>query len=207
MKKKLFYLLFFASTITNGMGQCINKHMSNNLKQEKMKALLFKDNLEKSTIYADGFKLPDGSEMLKSDDKDFYYFHITLPNSPYGTKYIYFKNSLQLKVEYNLFYEAIIGTVKIYDEPGNLIQEINYDADYAFSTQNLIDKMLSEFQIDLLHPTRPQKIKINRGFDDRPGFPSRFYSISLEDIHGSRRMILDGNSGNVISDGYITLEE
>ena len=47
--------------------------------------MLFRDNLVKSTIYSGGFKLPDCSEMLKSEDKDFYYFHITLPNSPYRT--------------------------------------------------------------------------------------------------------------------------
>lgn len=207
MKTNIFYLLFFTLTITSCKAQNITSQVPATLQQEKLKEILFRDNLEKSTIYSGGFRLPDGSEMLKSEDMDFYYFHTTLPNSPYGAKYTYFKNPVQLKEEYNLFYQVIIGIKKTYNEQGNLIKEINYDADYAFTTQNLIDKMLSEFQIDLLHPTLRQNIKINRGFVDRKGFPSRYYSISSEDTYGSRSMVLDGNNGNVISDGYITLGE
>ena len=195
----------FIITISSCIGQSIKKTVPRSLCQDKIKELLFSDTLEKSTTIVGAFKLTDGTELERSNDKSFYYLQMRHPEHPYRTNYMFFKKSLQLKAENYYFYDAIVSQ-KIYNEQGKLIYKKNFNTDYAFSIQNLIDKMQTEYQIDLLHPGKVLYINVERGFDTVKVHPfSRYYLISISTTttrdSGIRKILLDGNSGKVISDG------
>ena len=168
-----------------------------------MKEMLFRDNLERSTKYPGGFKLPDGSEMQKSENMDYYNFDIKLPDSPYGAEYIYFKNPIQLKIEYNKFYSASIGILKEYDIQDNLIKEINLDAGFGFSLQNVIDKMQADYKIDLLHPPKGLYRDLERSLAKSNTPPIYKFAFDDNKINNRRIIVLNGNTGELISDNYI----
>ena len=203
MKKYLFYLLLFALTITSCKGQSIISQTPNKLKQDKLKELLFNEKFENSTIYSNRFKLPDGNDMRKIEDMNYYIFIITHPDSPYGAEYIYFKNPIQLKSECNKFYSASIGILKEYDIQGNLIKEINFDAGFGFSLQNVIDKMQADYKIDLLHPPKGLYRDLERNLAKSNAPPT--YKVVFDDnkIDNRRIIVLNGNTGELISDNYI----
>ena len=205
MKKYLFYLLLFDLTFTSCKSQSIISPLPNKSKEDTLRELLFKDNLERSTEYPGGYKLLDGSEMQKSEDMDYYYFRTTLPHSPYATKYTYFKNPLQLKREYNTFYSASTGILKEYDKQGNLIKEINLDAGFGFSLQNVIGIMQADYQIDLLHLPKDQYRDLERSLATSNTPPT--YTIAFDDVASKRRreVVLNGNTGELISDNLMFL--
>ena len=72
-------------------------------------------------------------------------------NSPYRTVKGYFKKNNLLESEGLSFYSVGIGTVRWYDENGYLKREINRDKEFnIFSIDNLIKKMKTEYNVDLL---------------------------------------------------------
>ena len=136
--------------------------------------------------------------------KDYYLEHIIKKDTPLKkNKAYYFSGSI--KFEANLYYDCLIGITKYYDESGKLIKEVDEDAPYKFSLEDVIKKVKTEYNIDLTKP-RP-RMNMSR---------ATHYGASFGYEEGgdprSREMIyLDGNTGKVYyhqdKDGNVLLDE
>lgn len=141
------------------------------------------------------FTLADGSIETMTQHTDIYTQQIQAPNSVFSTNCAFFVSNLSLKSQGSYFYDNPTGVFNVYDEQGNLISQTNYDSPYGFSIQNLIDLFKNNYQIDLTDAS--QNISVYRS---AAGVSPR-YSIKIPYIKQFYRYILiDGNSGNVITD-------
>ena len=86
-------------------------------------------------------------------------------NSPYRTTKEYFRKNNLLKSERQSFYSAGIGTARWYDKKGYLMKEINRDKELnIFSVDNLIKKMKTEYNVDLLDMKPYQRINVSMDY-------------------------------------------
>ena len=111
---------------------------------------------------------------------------------------VYDKNTLVLTCEGKLFGEFPLGLYKNYDLKGNLISEKNFDDDYAFSLEDLKQKMISEFKINI--DLESDRLVINRGFDkseNKNNYTIRYYS---PDKYSFRYIMIDGTTGQTVYD-------
>lgn len=138
-----------------------------------------------------------------TDEGDGFKKHIFYNNNPFETIKLYSKETLNIKIEETIFYNFLTGIAKEYDSQGELIKEVNWDANYRFSVQQLIEKMMRQFNIDLLSRTGKGVI---RGYDH--GY---FYLVILNltaNSKGQTRQIkIDGDTGKVISDNIFEYKE
>lgn len=95
---------------------------------------------------------PDGNstETYVKENKDSYQETITYLNSPIKKRYMYDKKTLKITKEIKSFYDCIIGFRKEYNENGDLIKVIDNDQPFLFTWQDLVIKMKTEFDIDLM---------------------------------------------------------
>lgn len=95
---------------------------------------------------------PDGNtiEIYLKENKDSYQETITYLNSPIKKRYMFDKKTLKITKEIKSFYDCIIGLRKEFNENGELLKVIDNDKPFLFTWQDLITKMKTEFNIDLM---------------------------------------------------------
>lgn len=81
-------------------------------------------------------------------------------NTPIKKRFLYDKKTLNVTKEIKSFYDCIIGFQREYNEKQELIKETNKDESYAFSWQDLVQKMKLEYNIDLMN----KKEQINNDY-------------------------------------------
>lgn len=92
----------------------------------------------------------DTVEIFLIENKDSYQQTVTYLNTPIKKRFMYDKKTLTVTKEIESFYDCVIGFQREYNEKQELIKEINNDAPYKFSWQDLVSKMKNEYQIDLM---------------------------------------------------------
>lgn len=113
----------------------------------------FNQHKKNSAIYCRYTKINDNGDTVETylvANKDSYQETITYINTPIIKRYMYDKYTLNRTKEIVSFYDCVIGFRREYDEEGILIKEINNDTLYEFSWQDLVQKMKTEYDIDLM---------------------------------------------------------
>ncbi|MCV9930808.1 hypothetical protein OIU80_00805 [Flavobacterium sp. LS1R47] len=108
---------------------------------------------KKNKNYYRYIKINDEGATIETyliENKDSYQETIVYLNTPIKKRYMYDKYTLNIIKEISSFYDCIIGFRREYNEDGVLIVEIDNDAPYKFSWQNLVKKMKTEYDIDLM---------------------------------------------------------
>lgn len=100
------------------------------------------------------------------------------------------------------FYNFRVGIYKIYDENGNLTEEINYDKDYKFSIDDLIKKMKEEYKIDILK--RSPWIKVMRDKIDSGVIYKVMVYLKENKYSDTKNYTIDGTTGKVISEKILS---
>jgi hypothetical protein len=208
--KTLIYLFFATAILVECCGQ--NNNSSINIKKEKiMKKFDAKRyenlpldstqrNTEKNKTYISGNK-----RIQVEYEKDSTVFvSETEINSPYSNRKRYYisTNKNQLSAEIKYFNGMPIGICKEYDEDGNVIKETDFDENYYFSIQQLIEKMENDFGIDLITPknSNNQNEKLQIVYGVGRDNSSHSYIVQISNGMHYRRIIIDGKNGEVISD-------
>ena len=117
--------------------------------------------------------------------------------SPYELTNIYFHNK-KLSLTVNKFYNIPTGISQKYNEQGALIEEKDWDENFKFYLNDLIKKMNTEFNIDILNIKKTlivNRYLINQD-KKRP-----VYEISTRTEIGSEQIqsfLIDGNSGKLL---------
>ena len=108
------------------------------------------------------FHLKDDLFVTQRKMDDYYFETIVKKDTPLQKNNAYYLSGI-IKYEANYFYNCLIGISKHYDPSGKLIKEIDEDAPYKFSLEDLIKMVKEEYHIDLMKP-RP-RMSITRGTD------------------------------------------
>ncbi|WET48451.1 hypothetical protein PYS58_17960 [Chryseobacterium indologenes] len=128
-------------------------------------------------------------------------------NSPYLTSKIFFKNNNLKSIGRN-FYSFPIGIFKEYDESGKLIREVNNDAPYKFSIDDLINKIKKEYDVDIVGDYKDSdktKIMVSRwlGYKEDWSIYKKnvpMYQVSIRDKEGAPIVLeINALTGDTIS--------
>lgn len=166
----------------------------------------FNKHKKDSVIYCRYIKINNNGDTVETylvANKDSYQETITYLNTPIIKRYMYDKYTLNMTKEVTSFYDCIIGLRKEYNEEGVLIKEINYDSPYAFSWQDLVQKMKLEYDIDLMD--KLDQIKNNNcvsSVSRNPQLMQYDIRIPCENTpHGilEERFEIDATTGEVIT--------
>jgi len=132
----------------------------------------------------------------------FEYEHIymekeTKLRSPFETRYEYYKNTLSLKTESQVFYSMLTGIFKEYDEKGNVIKEINYDQVCNTSINELIELVKNYAGIDLSQKIDGVSVyRIQKNLPEK----SEYRIIYKTNPNSYREILIDCNTGKIKSD-------
>lgn len=119
-------------------------------------------------------------------------------NDNYRSDYIYDKKTGLITKDKFYFLDAPVGIHNDYDKDGNIIKSLNVDEGYIFTIQQLIDKMLNEYNIDLNEKNNSIRFYKLLTEDNLPRY---YLYYLLNDKYGSKRLfIIDGITGDIISD-------
>lgn len=159
-------------------------------KLDKKKLEKYKKNQFKYTKNDSIFKLEDQGENYK-EIKNKIGENLTIIN-------VYNKQKLLLVGRGNFMFDCPIGIHTSYDLKGNIIQKKNFDKDFPFSFQQLKQKLLKEFGINIENKTLD--LRINRS--SNPLEKKSKYEIFLyNELRSQYRYIaIDGANGNTIKD-------
>ena len=144
--------------------------------------------------------LKDGSIISYIELKNIIQKRTKEKNSPYIHYKQYFKDNFNLSSEMECFYTMPIGIKKDYDHLGNLIKETNYETTFAFSVNQLSEKIKKTYNIDIYHDK-------DFGIDRYTENPMHSYYIITKKLamgRSSTRVIhIDGKTGEVIFDAIV----
>lgn len=193
MKNNLFilYLLLVINNCSSQTKIIMEKFDINKLK-ENQKTLKEKIIEDKNTL-----------SKVGETSKGYYEYKYSKIN-PYVEKKFYFEN-LALKSKTKMFYEVPTGKQSIYNEKGVLISEKDFDSQRHFSIDQLVQKMQSEFNINLLIDVDKKGVSMSVSTDNKP-----CYEVVLKDYYseGVHRLIdIDVNDGKVLKDVRLTYKK
>lgn len=148
----------------------------------------------------------DSVKIVLDKLRDCYSEHVLFLNSPLREVYEYNINTLKVIFEMEFFYNCPIGFRREYNENGELIKEINNDAPFKFTWQELIVKMREEYGIELWD-LKEQRLKNQSGLSvgrdaEKITYRVRLYAdfVYYEGFMGRsiERFEIDGTTGKLI---------
>lgn len=141
--KKIIFLKLSLIFLNSCNAQKINK-------MEKFDLNLLANNFTNEKIVT----IKNDEKIRRIGENENFYFEIdSSSNSPYQEKKYYSKRTLNLISIGKYFYGIPIGIHTTYDDEGNKIVEKDMENDKNFTIKQLIDKVDSEFKLDLLNAT------------------------------------------------------
>jgi len=96
---------------------------------------------EKKLKKSQAFITDDSEHVSLFEYPDSFQKDIRKDKSPIKTSKVYFKESLQLKKEGNFFHGFPVGIHRSYNKDGNIVEEIDFDAQFSFSLDSLQKKI------------------------------------------------------------------
>lgn len=122
-------------------------------------------------------------------------------DSPYMSLKVYSQKTLMLIREDQFFYNFCIGSTKVYNEKGVLINSIDCDLKYVFSVSKLIEKIKTKYSVDLTTRKANGTVStVSRNYSNgKDCYDVTIYLTSS--LKGPmKNIIIDGNTGEVISE-------
>lgn len=152
----------------------------------------------------DFFETTKDSTSRMMETNDGFYKYSNALNSPYEIRKVYYKETLNVKIETTYFYSIPIGIYKVYDKKGVLTTEKKLDI-YNFSIPALIKKMKNDFNIDLLD-TYGKGVLIG-GENNKSVYLISILIDTKAPKRGSREIKIDAMNGELISDKIVEYKE
>ena len=112
---------------------------------------------------------------------------------------VYDKQTMRLISEHNLFFNCLVGVSNFYNKRGKLIKQIDQDKNYPFSIYKIIEKLQSDYKIDVW--AEKQKLSILRSGPRNNRF--RYFILYYISRITSRSIIIDGVTGEVLEDRIV----
>ena len=119
----------------------------------------------------------------------------------------YYKEGLTVKGKATTLYDIYIGNTRAYDKQGNCIQDIDEDAPYKYTIEDVVKFIKDKYDVDLLKREKGSWTLISRSPTPTPHYMLRFISkegfpviysidgidgtIIMENINGKRTDIED----------------
>jgi uncharacterized protein YxeA len=219
--KKLIITLTALAISAGGYGQTNNKQVLNTVnmiekeKTEMKTYNIFKDfepakefNIKEFDAKGDGndyhFVDSNGMEVKQRLFDEFpsgkvtnYVENRNYPNSAYKFYSEYDANGKLLKTSIS-FYGMVVGFMCFYNTAGEIIKKEDWDMPYKFSVDNLIDKMKTEYDIDIVDTKICNDIL--RGVYEKHG-NNPLYDVYLYGHPMKYQLIcyvIDGNTGETL---------
>jgi len=199
MKKILLFLWAVLLYGCNSQSQLLNKKIKKQNK-EYFNIDKYKD-WEYDTDY---FSNATSKNLKKDNDRvqiDIDDTSILVKMSNTQNNYTIYKNYFLNKVlNYSLleFYSSAIGKKRIYDEKGKLVKEVDNDAPYKFSIDQLIKKIKKDYDVDIEKKTKTVHVRRWLSFELNHK-PLYCVSYDLKDESQKWKFVLvDGNTGETL---------
>ncbi len=151
-------------------------------------------------------KTDDNGDSIEITLEDFnakkYLEYIIYINLPIKKYYEYNKKTLNMIFESETFYDCAIGFRREYDDNGALIKEIDNDAPFKFTWQDLVEKMRQDYAIELWDKqTKEYKGGTNVSRGGQPlCYGVSIYREFIPEYGGwtKERFIIDGTTGKLV---------
>ncbi len=136
------------------------------------------------------------------------YFYETkfISGSPFKSEKRFHKKTLNLIQEGNYFYNAEIGIHKIYNTEGELVKEIDTDAQYPISVDKVIDIMKTKYNIDLNKHIKRARVQRYLTNDFKPQYLVQF-PLTETSLRTLRGITIDGETGKILLDKNYHMKE
>lgn len=141
----------------------------------------------------------DGSIATYSESHAGFQITSTHPNTRLMTMKEYYHDNLSLNLVRHFFGRMPVGIEYVYDHSGKLINEIDYDAPFKFSFNDVTNKIKEKYKTDI---TQPGAGEIYR---DASNLNSPYYDVSIVKNDIKTRIRIDGNTGEIIGEYPVVL--
>ena len=137
-------------------------------------------------------RIIDFNDNIKIEKAD-----ITNPKKKF---YMYDKRTKNLLLAGQTFYSMEIGKWNYYDKLGKSIKELDMDESFPFSIENLIKKLKTEYNIDLLDVSK--KIIVSRGEVNNQSYYEILIPIipAIQGEYEFKKYNIDGKTGETLLD-------
>jgi hypothetical protein len=199
MKKLLFFLWAVLLYSCNSQSQLVNKKTKKNMEYFNIEK--YKDWEYDTDWFSD-----KTSKFLKKESNrveiSFYNSGIKVSLSNINTRYEKVKGFSNLTkgliIESNNFYNFRIGKDIYYDENGRVTKEVDNDAPYKFSIDQLIKKIKKDYDVDIEKKTKTVHVRRWLSFELNHK-PLYCVSYDLKDESQKWKFVLvDGNTGETL---------
>ena len=172
-----------------------------NIEQFRAKSKRKGYNREYNFVDADGIKVHQWMSVVVPRRKIYGFWEVkphkywetrTCPHSVYRLHSEYDVNGRLIKT-HATFYRNNFGIIRNYDSSGNVVSEEDLDVSYPFSTENLIDKMKADYDIDIFD--KQLVFIIKRRWD--------YYEVFINDLTRTKPQmvigyLIEGSTGNTV---------
>ncbi len=197
MKHSVFLIALFALSCNSGTKNITSNKNNNNMEKFNIEEFRAKK-VQINQMYSE---VKNDSIIETAEFDDSFVKYAKSLNNPLQNRKVYNKETYSIMAEANYFFKFPVGISKKYNDKGEVIETKNWEENYKFSVDNLMNKMESEFKIDL---ATIKDVGVDRRFESEKYI--YFVMIPTHDLVGSMREIkIDGNTGNTISDEIIRL--
>ncbi len=204
MKKSIYLLIIILGLLSCKDRKTIHSEKLTAKYLEKFDSKRFNKNKKDSTYE---YLLNDTIVKLY-EEKNYYKKVLIADNNSFKHEFFYSKTTNSLVNELCHFYGMPIGVWKIYDENGALKNLKNYDEGFDFTVKDLISMFKKELQIDLINDNNYESLVIERSSYKRFYFINNYYySVQIVTMNGTRKIKIDGKTGEILNDITAYIEE
>lgn len=196
MKLKSYILIALVFIVWN-----INAQHIHNMRKFDIK--VFNEH-EKDINGAYCYELNDSIIVSLENWGDSYVERQTTKGTTIEKRYDYYKSG-KIKLSASLFCNVLVDTTKWYNEYGDLVKEVNEDAPYTFSMEDIQKLIMRMFKIDILYPKSQLSIIRSKNEPILNTFPEieYLYEIFIPTNYGVRKqgheLIIDATTGEILS--------
>ena len=136
----------------------------------------------------------DNSTVLLSDLGNVYGKAITLDSCAIKYYTNYYKKELTVRARSIRLYDIYVGISKVYNIKGNLVKEIDEDAPYKYTIEDVVKFIKDKYDVDLLKREKRSWTLISRSTNPSPHYMLRFHTKEGLPVVYS----IDGIDGTII---------
>ncbi len=143
------------------------------------------------------YYLEDSTKLKLEEYASLYQLTLNLPNSHYSYSYQYYKTTLGLKRSGMFFQRNLIGTHKLYDLEGDVIEEIQNDTAFTFTLNELDSALIKDYDIHIMDMDKIIGVSMEDSFKPVYGIA---YSVDNNPFGMWRFIQIDGKTGEILQD-------
>ncbi len=133
------------------------------------------------------------SENTQVEESDIY--------TPYSLTKVFSTKNNTLKSKLKEFFSVVYNKSQVYNQNGELKEEIDEDIPYKLSIEDIIKLMKKEYDIDLMDVS--DKKDVDRDPGDATTPPTYFISVPVKHTRSNRQITINANDAKLISDKIV----